>query len=209
MSINKDRIIAKHMPTIMMPAYEPLEKIEINRIRFIMGKDGLYLETRPPWGVLVKQVWKSPRLLPYGSVTEQDTFIDALLSAKDIIRDIIIPEAAAFAREGKEWAGFITWQEKGYEYTKAKITANSAMVEYEMPPLNNRSLAIDIHSHGVLRPFFSLTDDNDDKGGIKVAVVLGNYNRNNGMDIFESVIRYCVEGFHFSPKGKGECVWKE
>jgi PRTRC genetic system protein A len=35
-------------------------------------------------------------------------------------------------------------------------------------------LAVDIHSHGCMGAFFSATDDDDDRGELKLSIVIGN-----------------------------------
>ena len=58
-------------------------------------------------------------------------------------------------------------------------------------------LAIDVHSHGAMKPFFSSTDDLDDSGGVKLSVVLGSYSREEGRHRFLYRCRIVVEGFFF------------
>ncbi len=193
-----DQIIQKHMPVVIVPTYGELDALETGKTRFLMGKDGLYLETKQPWGSLIKKLWHSPRYLPYGWVLEKDEFAEVLTEAKEIIMDKIVPLAAKYAREGKEYAGFIAWHPSGYEYVPVEFTSTAASVKYKAPTAaSGAHIAIDVHSHGQIRPFFSQPDDADDVGGVKICVVLGNYRRKNGSDMFDAVVRYSVEGFHF------------
>ena len=73
-----DQIIQKHMPVVIVPTYGELDALETGKTRFLMGKDGLYLETKQPWGSLIKKLWHSPRYLPYGWVLEKDEFAEVL-----------------------------------------------------------------------------------------------------------------------------------
>ena len=56
-------------------------------------------------------------------------------------------------------------------------------------------MVIDVHSHGAIPPFFSATDDEDDKGGVKISLVLGSYQAGKDGQTFKMAYRYCVEGF--------------
>ncbi|HNQ63118.1 MAG TPA: DUF2016 domain-containing protein [Smithellaceae bacterium] len=193
-----DQIIQKHMPVVIVPTYGELDILETGKTRFLMGKDGLYLETKQPWGSLTRKLWEAPRYLPYGWVLEEDGFAEVLAEATDVIKDTVVPLAAKYAREGKEYAGFIAWHPSGYEYVPVDFTSTLTNVMYKAPMTSNGAhIAIDIHSHGEIRPFFSQTDDADDAGGVKICVVLGNYRRSNGSDIFDAAVRYSVEGFRF------------
>lgn len=53
------------------------------------------------------------------------------------------------------------------------VSANR--IEYIEPEIADEEVAVvDIHSHGLHKAFFSRQDDQDDAGGIKIAVVWGN-----------------------------------
>ena len=79
---NLDTILQSNLPTIMCPKYESLPYLERQRTRLIMAADGLYIQSHQIWGVLAKQLWESPRILPYGKIKEAATF-------KDIIKNIV------------------------------------------------------------------------------------------------------------------------
>lgn len=197
-----DEIIQKNMPVVMVPAYDKIEPLKVGKTRLLMAKTGLYLETVQPWGELIQQLWQSPRPLPYGPVEEKDTFAELVFGAAAIIKNTIVPLAAEYARNEKEWAGFIAWHPDYLEYVPVEFTSSAIRVNYKMPEiLQDKHIAIDIHSHGTIKPFFSKTDNADDKGGVKIAIVLGDY-RHSETDKFDAEIRYCVEGFHFYPNGR-------
>ena len=57
-----------------------------------------------------------------------------------------------------------------------------------MPPLaRDESIAVDLHTHGVLPAFWSATDDLDDRS-VKVAGVFGNLNREQPSAAFRLVL---------------------
>ncbi len=191
-----DQIIADKLPTVMVPAYENLAEIKTGASRFLMARNGLYIEAKTSWGHLLKNLWQSPRPLPYGNVSEVDTFRDVLLKNRMILEDIT-GMAAKYAREGREWAGFIAHTDCGFQYVQVVFDSTAAQVKYKMPELpEGATIAVDIHSHGRIPPYFSDTDNKDDAGGVKIAVVLGNYRHENGHDAFDAEARYCIEGIH-------------
>lgn len=203
---NKDILIQKYLPTVTVPSYEHIPPLETGKTRFLMGEGGLYLETLQPWGALAKQLWRSERRLPYGRVCEHDSFKEVFKEIKPLLKKYAIPQAADKALSGKEWAGYIVFSRRDgtYHYCPVEQNATGAKVEYGIPLLpEGFCLAVDVHSHGQISPFFSHTDDEDDLGGVKIAIVLGDYQNHDGMDIFDYRIRYCIEGFRFPVEGGG------
>lgn len=193
----RDKLAFKWRPTIMVPRYSPLEPCRVNCSRFLMASDGLYLEAVQPWGRVVRRLWESPVPLPYGVVGEVDTFIQAMQAAGDAIGKAM-DEAREYAREAKEWAGFIFWKEgEGFVYQAAEFDSDEVSVHYRRPQLpEGWHLAIDIHSHHNMAPFFSEDDDTDDSGGIRISMVLGGLNEQSTE--FTWAARYVVNGFLFN-----------
>lgn len=193
-----DEAIQKHFPTVMAPVYGELEKVPHDKTRLIVGKDGLYLDTAKTWGMLRKRLWLSPRDIPYGEVLERDTFKKAITGhvMPVLQKSGAIKEAADLARERKEWAGFVVYdsQNGSFSYKRAGIIAESARVRYQIEPLSStESIVADIHSHHLMPPYFSATDDIDDAGGVKISLVLGDFDGRR----FAIEWRYAVEGFFF------------
>ncbi len=193
----KDALLMSHFPTLMVPQFQPLWPCPVNKTRLLMGADGLYVETSQPWGRLVKNLWCSPRPLPYGRVEEIDEF-RGLITHPDVTRMFageIREEAARYADCSLEWAGWVVWSEsRGFRYQDLDIEQVAAdsirFGRYRLA--EGEHLVFDIHSHGTLAPFFSGTDNRDDKGGVKISVVLGSYDAQARK--FDYCIRYCVEG---------------
>lgn len=196
-----DSIKQKEFPTIMVPQHEELTPCAMGKTRLLIGCNGLYLETMQPWGRLVKQMWQSDRSLPYGEVEEIDEFYQVVDSMWPIVESSVLPEAAKYARNNKEWAGgWITHTPDGLKYLPLEFSATGVSADYHLPKLpENQSYVVDIHSHGKIEPFFSPTDDEDDRGFVRIRIVIGGYEylANKDMDSFKYKIRYTVEGFFF------------
>lgn len=203
----KDTILQDHFPTVMAPKYEALDPCETGKTRLIVGHDGLYIETRQVWGHLVRKLWNSGRMLPYGIVREIDTFRDIVNAIWPVMHAEVLPHAATFAEKDKEWAGYITHTPYGLKYLPLTFHSTDVSASYEIPKLpEDHHLVVDIHSHHGMEPCFSPTDDEDDKGGVRIRMVLGAYQYKKDIDevFFRWVLRYSVEGFFIDWRGHGE-----
>jgi PRTRC genetic system protein A len=167
-----------------------------------MARGGLYIDTLQPFGTFRRCLWFADRDLPYGEVAEVDEFSGILRDSQvtTIFENYILPQAAAYADDSREWAGWIVWaKEEGYSYLPLDFEASAASVFIgQRPALSEGThLVIDIHSHGRMKAFFSSTDDVDDSGGVRLSVVLGSYSRGEGKHNFLYKCRAIVEGFFF------------
>lgn len=199
----KDQLIQQRFPTIMVPGYEELSPCPLHGTRLLVAKNGLYVETAQPFGRFRRRLWDaSDRELPYGEVKEMDEFAEILRdpAVMAIFEETILPEAAGYAGDHREWAGWIVWRrEGGYSYMPLDFEASPTRVLIKERPVlpDGTYLVIDVHSHGVIKPFFSSTDDFDDSGGVRLSVVLGGYAEDEGRHNFLYKARAIVEGFFF------------
>lgn len=193
-----DEIIQGEFTTVMVPKHEELSPLRVGKTRLLMARDGLYIEAVQDWGRLIRRMWSSPRPLPYGEVEEIDTFKDALHAVtRSEIMSIIVEEAARCAERGKEWIGLVFYDCRSSEFFYRPIDFDSTRtsVDYRKGKLDGASVAVDVHSHGRITAGFSPVDDRDDAGGVRIAVVLGNFREEKGQWKFDYVVRYCVQGF--------------
>jgi len=196
----QDSLLQKHMPTVMVPKYEDLAPCDQGMTRLLRGHSGLYLETRQRWGRLVRMLWQSDRNLPYGDVEEIDEFQAVLDKIWPIIEDEMVSDAIDYVRQDKEWFGYIILTPDGYKYYPVKFKSTAGSARYERPKLPpDCCYVVDVHSHDKIPPFFSPTDNEDDKGGVGIKVVLGNFKpvHVGSQYTYEWVSRYSIEGFHF------------
>jgi PRTRC genetic system protein A len=198
----RDQLIQERFPTIMVPAYEELSPCPLHETRLLIARGGLYIDTSQPFGRFRRCLWPVPdRELPYGEVEEinelEAILTDGVVTA--IFESTILPEAARYAEDNREWAGWIVWTREGYLYLPLDFEASGARVLIKNRPAlpQDTCLAIDVHSHGAMKPFFSSTDDLDDSGGVKLSVVLGSYSREEGHHRFLYAYRIVAEGFFF------------
>ena len=198
----KDRLIQEQFPTIMVPKCQDLPPCPLHQTRLLMAGGGLYIDTLQSFGAFRRCLWFADRDLPYGEVAEVDEFSGILRGPQvtAIFEESILPQAAAYADDNREWAGWIVrTKEEGYSYLPLDLEASATSVFIRQRPVLPESthLVIDVHSHGTMRAFFSSTDDLDDSGGVKLSVVLGSYSRNEGRHNFLYKCRAVLEGFFF------------
>ena len=195
----KDALIQKHFPTVMAPKYGDIQPCEKGKTRLVMAGTGLFIETVQPWGRAVLQLWNSLRPLPYGDFKEDTGILDSLMpDAWRIVCDEMVPRAAIYAERGLEWAGWIIAEDGSLSYLPVEFEASSAKASVKMPVLPaGVSLVVDVHSHGTIPSGFSLTDNEDDKGGVKICIVLGSYKKEGDIPEFEASMRLAIEGFFF------------
>lgn len=206
MNDKRDILIQSRFPTLMVPAYGEISECGTDQTRLLMANDGLYVETRPPWGHLVKRVWDSPRPLPYGKMKEHDGFLDVIKEhLLAIMLEEMEPEARTMADEGKEWIGYVIWTpEDGFTYHRPEFESTAIEVKFRRHIPYNVHVVLDAHSHGSMSPFFSATDDADDTG-VRISAVCGNYGNTEEGVMFNWDGRYIAEGFFMEWGLKHEC----
>lgn len=187
----RDVILQQHCPAVMVPLHGKFERMGHGHgHRFLVAADGLWLELRRPWLYLLRCVAPSEIPLPYGKLHDE---IEYLYRARDAsaAQDQFVGDAqASLPDECAAWAihdartGYLRYQLLRADH------ASPGGVTFKRPRLaDHESLAIDFHSHGTMAPFFSATDDADDIGEVKIAVVVGTLDRTPTFDV-----RLCALG---------------
>lgn len=160
---------------------------------FIIGRDGMMLVLRRPWLALDYRVTEGPEChAPYGEVGADTLTLRCglipfalLAQALDHFTDALPNEAAAF----------IVWNERTCEFSidfPAIDEATPSRLVYRTPqPGPDWHVVVDIHSHGRGGAFFSVTDNADDAHATKLAMVIGNLDRDGDPSM---AIRLCAGG---------------
>jgi len=187
----RDVMLQQVTPTVMVPLYGAFEPLDKPGHRFLSAGNGEWLEVRRSWlyartrnlppGVVAK---------PYGQVAGT---IEWLMPAVPVELFKAFAEMAR-ASAPKEAAAWITWNELSGEFGFKPVgvrSASVAAIHFDRPRLDEgEHLVLDLHSHGTGRAFFSSTDNADDRGEVKVSVVLGHCDRER----MSTVIRLCLLG---------------
>lgn len=162
----RDLALQAACPVIAAPRFGPLPDMD-NGQRIILAANGVFVQVKLDWLDCIQRL--SPALpipLPYGSIEERLAFSFGVLPIR-LIEDFI--EAG---RRGlpNEVAGALIYSRHSRNLRLAScepIAVSTERIDYRVP-----AMAVDLHTHGQGRPFWSNRDDGDDQG-IKVAGVFG------------------------------------
>lgn len=198
----RDALLQSHTPAVMVPRFGELAQLEQSGHRYLVAQDGLWLEVRRPWlrlRALLAPIATQGLSLPYGRVSpdlgwggkEFDTVYAWTGEDLERLQALFLHDARRALPD--EFAAWGIWNEESRRIEYRPLIASSASpggIEFARPRLEpHEHLAIDLHSHGTMDAFFSGTDDEDDRGEVKMSVVAG---RLDGTPTFAT--RLCVLG---------------
>lgn len=176
-----DELMQKQFPTVIAPKFgSPLAPLAVNGERFILCGDAIKMEIRRPWVHAVVPVSGAPffRKLPYGPGPDYKVKLLCGPLPTEMLERFASESVAALPNEHAAW---ITWREdsKEFFYRSLHVKSHSpSHIDYDRPALDaGEWLVVDIHSHGRERAFFSLRDEGDDFGELRVSMVLGHVDR--------------------------------
>ncbi len=168
----RDIALQAACPVIAAPRFGELPDMD-NGQRILLAANGVFVQVKLDWLDCIQRL--SPALpipLPYGEVQERLVFSFGVLPIRLI---------EAFIEAGRrglpnEVAGALIYARRSRSLRLAlceAIAVSPARIDYRVPDMNDdETLAVDLHTHGHGKPFWSPTDDGDDQG-IKIAGVFG------------------------------------
>lgn len=179
-----DAVTELNFPLIAAPASGELSAPERHGTRYVVGKHGLFWELSTAWlytvqraAVPLARVPFGARPTPYGDIDESVRLLCST-PPKHLWGEFLLHARAALPNEA---AALLIWNHVTDTWRLALRTATEVSADriaYVNPSLEDDEVAvIDVHTHGTARAFFSGEDDADDAGGIKIAVVFGNVDR--------------------------------
>lgn len=183
----RDLALQAACPVIAAPRFGNLPDMA-NGQRIILGANGVFVQIKLDWLDCIQRL--SPTLpipLPYGTVAERLAFTFGVLPIQ-LIEDFI-----AAGRRGlpNEVAGALIYSRRGRSLRFAlcePIDVSPHLIDYRVPVMDaDETLAVDLHTHGYGRPFWSARDDGDDQG-IKVAGVFGYLHQPRPRALFRLVV---------------------
>lgn len=194
--LQMDMALLAAAPVAAVPRYAPFHPLQESGHRFLLAEDGLYLEVRRPWLHHIQQLTKHTTVaIPYGKLEAKCELDFGRIGTA-------LPQMKEFATKAKadapiEAAASLLWnhKEKSWRIVYPEIVgkATAGSIKYQQVLLSeDESLAIDLHSHGHLGAFFSATDDEDDRGAVKIAAVFGDLDKDKPTVAF----RMCVLGLY-------------
>lgn len=172
-----DKIILDHNPLIAEPDYGKRWPMAANSHRFVGGHDGFYLEVERPWVRAICLIAPSEIPLPYGVVSDFVEFSFDTNAINAIVHMFVSDAREALPNESAAWAIWDTRDQRLHYRLLDPLEAGPAGIRFNRPVLDHAEhLAIDLHSHADLPAGWSETDDHDDAGETKLAIVVGNVN---------------------------------
>jgi PRTRC genetic system protein A len=164
--------VARHASFAFLPH-------DVSAHRYLIARDGLWLECRRPWLHLIWPIGKlnAAVALPYGTLTKRVAIAFGKVP-HDMIREFAAHGQRNAEREIGTWATWVhglpgephlAWADN------VIFTGTAASLEYRRPAFTEHECpCLDFHTHGTLPAGFSSTDNEDDAHDVKIAIVLGN-----------------------------------
>lgn len=171
----RDVALQSVTPTVVVPLFGEFEPLQQRGRRILVANDGLWMEARQP-GIYSRQriAVLDSVALPYGTVA---ACID--LGCSQIPRSELHKFVEyARAHMPDEVAMAMVWDDRTASLKTVvlePISSSPGHIQYKRPDLDeHQHVVADIHSHGRSKAFFSRTDNEDDRGDMKIAIVVGN-----------------------------------
>lgn len=173
-----DVALVRAAPVAVVPMHSEFQSLEQSGHRFLMARDGMYLEVRRPWLHVIHQLATQTAVcMPYGAIEAKVEFGFGKIGTA-------IEELRAFGEIARlkspiESAASVIWNDETGEwavrYPLPIGEPTTGHIQFQQVLLAEREhLAIDLHSHGLSPAYFSPTDDQDDAGAVKISGVFGN-----------------------------------
>lgn len=197
----RDHVLQLHTPAIMVPRYGELPPIGKSGHRYLVATDGLWLEVKRPW--LHARVPIAPlpldadnvHSMPFGSLERHVQYSIRDEDLAELQERFLVDAAAAMPNEFAAWGVYDDLTGDLHYSPCIAVEAGAGGITFHRPTLGlNEHFAIDLHSHGALDAFFSATDDHDDRGEVKVAMVAGNLDKEPTW-----AMRLCLLGVFIDP----------
>lgn len=169
-----DQALFALAPLVRVPIYTALEPMTGHGMRYLMAKDGLWLEVRNELFHVRTPVAAAMDMvrLPAGVVQPICTFHFGKLP-RTLLEEFIVGAKAASPNETAA-VGMWNVESGDFRLVFCSEDATPDHTRVQRPkPMDAERLVLDIHSHGRAGAFFSQTDDDDDRGEIKISVVVG------------------------------------
>lgn len=204
----RDRILHSLTPAVMVPRYAPCLPMDRSGHRYLVAEDGLWLEVVRPW-LLARvplpygdaQLGAEEHRLPFGKLTRTISYNIDVAQFETIRARFLADCMRALPNECAAW-GVYDERTRDLSYQPlVVIEASPGGIRFHRPALqDHQHLAIDLHSHGTMPPFFSATDDADDRGEVKASLVVGNLDQSE--PAWDS--RLCLLGLFLSSSNDAE-----
>lgn len=185
-----DEALLKAFPLLAASASGAQQPAAEFGTRYLVGRFGVSREVTLPWIRACQLIAPSALALPYGVVPDAVEFRCGPIPGA-VVREFVADAKQAYPLE---IAGVFLWNDAddSWRYVRREAkTSSGSHIEYdEVRAGDGEHIVIDVHSHGLHAAFFSAEDDADDRGSMKVSLVLGNLDQ----DRPTSKMRLCMAG---------------
>lgn len=169
-----DLVLQRNAPTVVVPIYGEFEPLEKVGHRFLLARDGLWLEAKRAWAHIIWPIAQSRRVpIPAGELSKSVKLAFGKVPEWMVERFVEIAEAAA----PQEIGAVGVWDEVTGEFSlEGTRTLESGIghLKYERPEVGgSRHVILDLHSHGPIKAYFSARDVRDTGSEVVVAGVVG------------------------------------
>lgn len=189
----KDLILLSETPVLMNPVFGKLPPPEMNRHRFVMAKDGLYMEAQNEALQVRLKITDLPEgiSMPCAQMNGGIKLVNGAIPV-ELIRSI---RQKVVAQCPLEWAGYIVWNRTCEQYQLFEpsiISSSSGHISYSEHLPDELCLVVDLHSHGMGKPFFSLTDNDSDSRFINSFYLAGVFGFCQSVESMTIKTRYVI-----------------
>ncbi|HZR35160.1 MAG TPA: PRTRC system protein A [Nevskia sp.] len=198
----RDRLMVQANPVLQVPVHCELPELGVGHHRFLLAKDGLYLETRSRAVRVVLQLGPSAHELPFGELSPHLTVAGGRQVPKQLIEEAVRLARAAMPNE---WAAMVVLEDGGFRLKVPEVIRSSAGgISYSTAGIDPLNVVLDVHSHHRMGAFFSAQDDSDDSvfpTPVFVASVLGKLHQDQPEMVSRVVVHRRFYDMHLRPLG--------
>lgn len=187
----RDRALRSTCPVLAAPRFGALPGM-LNGQRVVIAANGVFVQVKLDWLDCTLRIAALPSAppLPYGTVRERIAFSFSVIPVR-LLESFIRTGRASLPDEVA--GGLIYSCRTGRLRLQVfdALRASAERIDYRLPPLaEDETIAVDLHTHGRSRAFWSPTDDGDDRG-IKVAGVFGHLHHETPSAVFRLAVNGC------------------
>lgn len=169
-----DLMLQRHAPVEVVPLYGDFEPLETVGHRFLIAKDGLWLEAKRAWAYIRWPIAQSRKVpIPAGELARVVDLTFGRLPRWLVDDFVELSKEASPAEVGAVGV----WDERtgSFELMGTRtLQAGIGHLRYQRPEVHQgRHIVMDLHSHGPLKSYFSKTDIADTGSEVVICVVVG------------------------------------
>jgi PRTRC genetic system protein A len=175
----RDMMLRAAAPVMCVPKLTQFFPLANAGHRFLVARDGLWIEVRRPWLHLIYPLARQKAIaMPYGDLTVTVEMVFDKQDQYGFIRDMARRGRECLPNERGNWVSYEHGLATAPRLVWAQLVdtvGTPATLDYQRPEHGPSDCpCIDIHTHGLAAAGFSATDDTDDAGDVKISIVLGN-----------------------------------